>query len=257
LGASGALFQNLLRNPLGSPDVVGFSMGSSVGAVVAITFFQASMVGITLGSLIGALATSGCVYALAYRNGAQSYRLILVGVGVSLTLSAFVNYLLARVNLGQALTAQIWLTGSLNGRGWNEVVPTAIALVVLLPLSCGTARSLGLLEMGDGVARALGVRVEQTRLAVLLLAVALVAIATAAAGPISFVALAAPQVARRLTRFSGVGVLAAAQVGAVVVLVADWIAQNLFPTELPVGVATGAVGGVYLAWLLSREWRRT
>ncbi|MFT4228635.1 iron chelate uptake ABC transporter family permease subunit, partial [Micropruina sp.] len=119
------------------------------------------------------------------------------------------------------------------------------------------ARPLGALVLGDDLAAALGVRVERSRTLLVVVGVALVAVATATAGPIGFIALAAPQIARRLTRTSGVGFGAAALVGGALVLASDLVAQRLFaPTQLAVGVVTGVLGGGYLIWLLGSQWRK-
>ena len=132
-----------------------------------------------------------------------------------------------------------------------------MSVAILLPLALWMSRALGAMVMGDDLATGLGVKVERTRLCMIVIGIALVSIATAATGPIAFVALAAPQIARKLTRGSGIGIGAAALMGAVIVLVGDVVAQRIFaPTQLPVGVVTGSLGGVYLMWLLVTEWRR-
>jgi iron complex transport system permease protein len=257
LGAAGAIFQSITRNPLGSPDIVGFVQGAAAGALLEIIVFGGGTFAIAAGSVLGGVGTAILVYALAFRGGVQGYRLVLVGIGVSLMMVAVTDYLLTRSTLDQAQAAQVWLTGSLNGRGWEHVRPVAAALAVLLPLTVVLARPLRMLELGDEASRALGIAVERTRLVLIFIAVALAAVATASTGPIVFVALAAPQIARRLTRASGPGVGCAALMGAVLLLGADCSSQRLFSdTQLPVGVMTGVAGGVYLIWLLTREWRR-
>ncbi len=256
LGASGAIFQSITRNPLGSPDIVGFVQGASAGAVLQIVVFGGGTFAIAGGAVVGGIATAVVVYLLAFRDGVQGYRLVLIGIGMAAMLVAVTDYLLTRSTLEQAQAAQVWLTGSLNGRGWEHVRPAAVALAVLLPLTIVFARPLRTLELGDDAARALGVDVERARLALIFVAVALSAVATASAGPVVFVALAAPQIARRLTRASGPGVGCAALLGAVLLLAADYASQRLFgDTQLPVGVLTGVLGGLYLIWLLTREWR--
>jgi iron complex transport system permease protein len=133
----------------------------------------------------------------------------------------------------------------------------ALALLILLPLAGRLGRDLRLLELGDDTGRALGINAERTRLAAIVVGVGLAAVATASAGPIGFVALAAPQIAHRLTRVPGPNILASALTGAVLLTASDLAAQRVFaPTELPVGVMTGVVGGAYLAWLLGRQWKR-
>jgi iron complex transport system permease protein len=155
-----------------------------------------------------------------------------------------------------AQSAAVWLTGSLNGRGWEHVQPVSIALLILVPAALFMGRVMSMLEMGDDAATALGVDAERSRLRLIVLAVAMTAVATASAGPVGFIALAAPQLARRLTRRPGVGLLSSLLMGAFLLALSDLAAQRLLaPTQLPVGVMTGAVGGCYLAWLLAREWR--
>jgi iron complex transport system permease protein len=256
LGASGAVFQSVTRNPLGSPDVIGFGTGAATGAVAVITLTGGDSAAVAAGALAGGLLTAAAVYLLAFRHGAlHGFRLVLVGVGVTGMLTAFNQWMLTRASLNDAVSAQIWLTGSLNAVGWPQTVPPAVALAVLLPPALLLGRGTDLLELGDDSARTLGLPVERVRLAVVGLAVALVAVATATAGPVTFVALAAPQAARRLTRAPGAGIGPAAVTGALIVPVSDLIAQRALPSELPVGVATGAIGGVYLAFLLARQWR--
>jgi iron complex transport system permease protein len=167
------------------------------------------------------------------------------------------DYLLARARIEEAEEATRWLLGSLNGRDWSDVLPLAIALALLLPASVPAGPALRALELGDDAAAALGVRVERARLSLVALAVALVSVTTVAVGPIGFVALTAPQIARRLARTAGPPLACSALTGAALVLAADVGAQRLVPSStLPVGVMTGGFGGLYLAWLLTSEWRR-
>ncbi len=257
LGASGAIFQSITRNPLGSPDIVGFIQGAAAFAVLQIVVFGGGTFATAASAVVGGVGTAALVYALAARGGVSGYRLVLIGIGVSFMLIAVTDYLLTRSTLEQAQSAQIWLTGSLNGRGWEHVRPIAVALAVLLPVTALLIRPLRMLELGDDTARALGVAVERSRLALVFIAVGLCAVATASAGPIVFVALAAPQIARRLTHATGPGVACAALMGGVLLLGADVASQRLFgDLQLPVGVMTGVCGGVYLTWLLTREWKR-
>ncbi|GHE50555.1 hypothetical protein CP980_25865 [Streptomyces vinaceus] len=254
LGMAGAVFQSVSRNPLGSPDLLGFSYGSSVGALVVIVLFKGGATEVAAGALVGGLITGVLVYLLSYRRGIHGYRLVLVGIGVSAMLVAVINYLLTKAELVEATRAMVWLTGSLAGRDWSQVWPLLVTCAVLFPLVLGQGRALRMMEMGDDAAYALGVRVERTRMLLMLAAVLLTTAAAAAAGPISFVALAAPQLARRLTRSPGSNLLTGALMGAVLLLVSDWASQRAFGADqLPVGVVTGLVGGVYLLWLLVTE----
>ncbi|MFC7219414.1 FecCD family ABC transporter permease [Streptomyces polyrhachis] len=256
LGLAGAVFQSVSRNPLGSPDVIGFGQGSVVGALTVIVLFQGDAVQVALGSLAGGLVTGVLIYALAWRRGVHGYRLVLVGIGAAAMLTAVNGYLFTKADIVDAARALVWLTGSLNGRDWAQVWPLLWLCALLMPLILAYARPLRMLELGDDAAGALGVPVERTRLVLMTSAVLLTAAATAAAGPVSFVALTAPQLARRLTRSPGPGLLPAAVMGAALLTAADWVAQRAFgDAQLPVGVVTGVLGGCYLLWLLIGERR--
>ncbi|MFD1938121.1 MULTISPECIES: FecCD family ABC transporter permease [Nonomuraea] len=254
-GLSGAIFQSLTRNPLGSPDFIGFTAGASTGGVVAVVM-GGTAAQIAAGSMLGCVISAALVYALAFRGGVQGYRLVLVGIGVNALLLSADSYLLTKANINDAANAGAWLTGSLGGRGWEHAIPVALALVVLVPVCCYVSRPLRMMEMGDDAARAVGIRVEPVRAAAIVAGVLLCGAATAAAGPVIFVAMAAPQLARRMTRSPGVTLTASALTGAVLLTAADLAAQRLLaPTQLPVGVLTAAIGGTYLALLLRKERR--
>ncbi|MFG2437726.1 FecCD family ABC transporter permease [Streptomyces sp. NPDC048508] len=254
LGLGGALFQSISRNPLGSPDVLGLGQGSTAGALIMIVLFSGSATEVALGALAGGLVTGLAIYLLAWKRGVHGYRLVLVGIGVSAIVTAVNGYLLTKADIVDAARAVVWMTGSLNGRDWTQVWPLLILCGVLVPLVLGNARGLRMMEMGDDVSYALGVRVERTRLLLMTAAVLLTAGATAAAGPVGFVALTAPQLARRLTRSPGPNLVPSMYMGATLLIVADWASQRAFGADqLPVGVVTGVLGGVYLLWLLVTE----
>lgn len=254
LGMAGAVFQSVSRNPLGSPDLLGFGYGSAVGALTVIIVFHGGSAEVAAGAVVGGLLTGAAVYLLAYKQGIHGYRLVLVGIGASAMLIALIQYLLTKAKLVEATRAMVWLTGSLAGRDWSQVWPLLVTCAVVFPLVLGQGRALRMMEMGDDAAYALGVRVERSRLLLMTAAIVLTTAASAAAGPISFVALAAPQLAGRLTRSPGPNLLTGALMGAVVLLVSDWASQRAFGADqLPVGVVTGLVGGVYLLWLLVTE----
>lgn len=257
LGMSGAVFQSLTRNPLGSPDIIGFSTGAYTGGLVVILVFGGGYLQTAVGAVAGGLVTAALVYALAYRRGIQGFRLIIVGIGVSATLASVNSWLVTRANLDDAMQAAVWGSGSLSGLGYDQLWPVLGLLVLVCPVLLAHTPALRQLELGDDSARALGVRAEAVRLSSLLWGIVLVAIATAAAGPIAFIALVAPQIARRLTGTATLALLPAAFAGALLLLSSDVVAQRAFaPTQLPVGVMTVSVGGAYFVWLLIREGRR-
>ncbi|QHY94750.1 Ferric enterobactin transport system permease protein FepG [Streptomyces sp. S4.7] len=254
LGVGGAVFQSISRNPLGSPDVIGFGQGATVGALSAIVVFQGGSAAVAGGAVVGGLLTGTGIYLLAWKRGVHGYRLVLIGIGVAAMLTAVNHYLITKASLIDATRAVLWMTGSLDGRDWAQVWPLLAVCAVLIPSALVYGRPLRMLEMGDDAAYALGVRVERTRLVLMGAAVLLVSVATAAAGPITFVALSAPQLARRLTRSPGPNLGPAAAMGALLLLIADWTATSAFgDRQLPAGVVTGVLGGCYLLWLLVTE----
>lgn len=256
LAASGALFQTMTRNPLGSPDIIGFATGAYTGAIISITVLGAGFLSVSAGALAGGLATAFVVYLLAWRGGVQGFRLIIVGIAVTAVLSAVNTYLLLLAQTEVAMAASIWGAGSLSLVDWSDLASALPALAVLGVVTSLLVPSLRQLELGDDAARAHGVRTEVTRLMVLIVGVALTAAVTAVAGPIAFVSLSAPQIARRLTRSPGVPIAAAAVIGAFLLLAADMTAQHLFPSSVPVGVVTVVIGGIYLVALLIQEARK-
>lgn len=256
LGMSGAIFQSLTRNPLGSPDIIGFAAGSYTGALIVILLLSGGYYEIAAGALTGGVLTALAVYLLAWRNGMQGFRLIIVGIGISAMLSAFNGWMIKAADLNVAMSAAIWGAGSLNGLGFDQLVPVAIVLIIIMPLTMLLARPMRQLEMGDDAARASGVNANRTRVSLMILGVTLTAIVTAAAGPIAFISLAAPQIARRISRSAGVALIPSALTGSGLLIIADYAAQHAFATQLPVGIMTVSIGGVYFLTLLIREGRK-
>lgn len=254
-GCSGAIFQSLARNPLASPDILGVTQGASLAAVFVITLDWLTG-SLELAAFAGGIVTALLIYVLAYRRGVSSYRLVLVGIGIGEMAAALTIYLLARAQLNDAQSAEAWLAGSLNGTGWDRVVPLAISMAVLLPLALLLVVGLRVLMLGDDTAKGVGLRVERSRLALLIVGVALAAVGVAAAGPIAFVAFVSAPIARRLIRGPGPAMVPAALAGALLVITADLVGRRLFaPTEIPVGIITGIIGAPYLLWLLARANR--
>ena len=256
LGMSGAIFQSIARNPLASPDIIGVTYGASAFAVFAIVTLGLTGAAVSLMAIAGALLTAFVMYVLAWRRGVSSYRLILVGIGIGAMATSVTSYLLTKARVEIAQQALIWLTGSLNGRDWTHVRSMAITIAVLSPVLVYLVHRLRILQLGDETAYGLGLRVEGSRLGLIVIGVLLAAVATAAAGPIGFVAFVAPPIARWLSRSPGPAMIASALVGALVVSLSDLIAQHAFgDTQLPVGVVTGVVGAPYLMFLLARANR--
>ncbi|HKR52396.1 MAG TPA: iron chelate uptake ABC transporter family permease subunit, partial [Pseudonocardiaceae bacterium] len=257
LGLSGAITQTVARNPLASPDILGVTAGASAAAVAVIVFGgDAGVVGTALAALVGGLGTAALVYALAWRRGIEGYRLVLVGVGIGEVAKSITAWLLVTAQIFAAAQAMVWLTGSLNARGWEHVVPVGLALAVLVPVALLLAFGLGALQFGDDTARGLGIRVDRARSMLIIVAVGLAAVATASAGPILFVALVVPQICQRLVGAARPPLLASAVYGALLTVTADLIARTVLGAELPVGVVTAILGAPYLLYLLVRRNRK-
>jgi len=254
LAVSGSIFQSLTRNPLGSPDVIGFDAGAYTGALlIMLVLGSTSYALLAVGAVVGGALTALAVYLLAWRNGIQGFRFIIVGIGLAAFLTAINNYLLIRTGAEEARSAVSWGFGSFASLGFAQFWPFALGVAVLLVLVASRATAFGQLELGDDAASALGVNLERTRFVMVLLGVSLTAAVTAAAGPIAFLALVAPQLARRITRARGLDIPSSALTGGVLLLAADLVGQRI---DISVGLVTVVLGGGYFLWLLINEGRR-
>ncbi|WP_211283234.1 FecCD family ABC transporter permease [Propionicimonas paludicola] len=258
LGLAGALTQTFSRNPLATPDILGVTSGAAAGAVAAIVLggggysVGASLLGfgIPVVATVGGLAAAALVYGLAWRGGVDSYRIILIGIGLTASLGGLTSYLLVRAQLTQAGAASQWLVGSLSGISWTSVWPMLVVLGLAIPVLVSQSSGLALSPLGDEFSTSLGLALQRHRLIVIATAVLLTSAAVAAAGPIEFVAFVAPQLAQRLAGTARPPLVASAVSGAALVLAADVLARILLPGEIPVGIITAVIGAPYLIWLL-------
>lgn len=254
-GLAGGVFQVVFANPLASPDILGVSGGASVAAVVALLVLGWSGASVSAAAFLGAALVAAALH-LVSRGRDWGQRFVLTGVGAAFLCSAVVGYLLTRAGVRQAQGALVWTVGSLGAARWREVA--VVGAVLLAGAAClgVLAGRLRALQLGSEVAAGLGVS-GASRVWLGLVAVGLVGAATSVVGPVGFVALAAPPLARRSVGTGSVALVATAATGSAMVLVADLVAQHALPgVALPTGVVTGAVGAPYLLWLLSREERR-
>ncbi|MFF1920317.1 FecCD family ABC transporter permease [Streptomyces sp. NPDC058221] len=257
LGVAGALFQNLTRNPMGSPDVIGLDAGAYTGALVALTVLSGTSAQLAAGSVLGGLLVAAAIYLLSMQHGFSGMRLVVIGIAVNAMVTAINSWIVLRADLEVAIAAVGWSAGSLNGVGWSDLTIPFTVIAVLLVLMTTRAHAMHQASLGDAVAVTTGVGLDRLRLLMVLVGVGCTATVTAVAGPIAFIALAAPQIGRRLAGAAGVPLLPAALTGAVLLQGADLIAQMLLaPVALPVGVVSTAIGGCYLIWLLTKEVRR-
>ncbi|MFI9508483.1 FecCD family ABC transporter permease [Nocardia sp. NPDC052566] len=268
LGLAGAITQSILHNPLASPDVLGITAGSALGAVAVIvgvgsaTTGFAATAGVPLAALFGGLCTAALIYLLAWgrgptgERGVAGLRLVLIGIGVNALLMSLISWLLTRASWQDAARVQLWLNGSLNEAAESRLIPAALAFGIVAVVAIGSARTLAALRLGAETTRVLGVRIQAQQALLIGAAVVAAAVGTAAVGPVGFVALAGPQIARRLLRTPGEPLIGSALIGATLVVGADVASRSLFPVDLPVGVVTAAFGGPFLLYLLVRMNRK-
>lgn len=262
LGIAGALSQSILRNPLASPDLLGVTAGAGVAAVAVIVGAPGAVtglfatIGVPLAALVGALGTAAAIYVLAWRNGVDGYRLVLIGIAINAAMVAMVGWLLVDGKITDVAVAQKWINGSLLDGSWDTLWPVLVGLVVAGGITLFNVLTLGAIRLGDDKARSLGVRLQAGQGLLLLASVVLAAVATYAAGPVGFVALAAPQIARRVLRTAGEPIIGSALIGAILVVGSDVIARTVLPVPLPAGIVTSALGGPFLLYLLVRNNRK-
>lgn len=256
LALSGAILQAVIKNPLAAPDVIGISGGASVGAVAFITYFSShvSIHWMPVASMIGAVAAAGLVYWLAWKDGAQPLRLVLVGIGIGSLLSALTSFMLVFSPSYSARSSYIWLTGTIYGSTWVEVTVLLPWVLLFGVLLYGFKGAMNVQLLGDELAIGLGSRVQRNRMVLILISVGLAGAAVSMGGVIGFVGLIAPHIARKL-----VGPVAhrllpvAALTGGAVVAFADLVARTIFlPLDIPVGVFTSGIGAPFFIYLLYR-----
>jgi len=255
LAVSGAVLQGLTRNDLAAPDIVGVNAGAGLAAVTLIVAFPSvSAVFLPPAAFGGALVVAVLLYLLAWRGSSSPTRLVLIGVGLSAVATALTTFMITFGDIYQVSQALVWLTGSVYGRSWEQVLTLLPWLAVFMPLALLRFRHLNALGLGDEVATGLGARVELERGLLVLASVALAASAVATAGTIGFVGLMAPHIARKLVGPAHGGLLpVSAMIGGATVVLADLVGRTLFaPVEIPCGIVTAVVGAPFFLYLLYR-----
>ncbi|QMU98634.1 iron ABC transporter permease [Microbacterium esteraromaticum] len=255
LALAGTVTQAVSRNPLAEPGLLGITGGAGLGAVLIVTSAAASTFGMLVAAVLGALLAFGLVYSLAWRGGLSADRLVLIGIGVWYGSTALTTFVLLRSNPWDTPKIYTWLSGTTYGRIWEQVVPLAIVLLIALPFVIAQRRDLDILAMDEDTPRLVGIRLERTRLALLVAAALLAAFSVAAVGVVGFVGLVAPHAARALVGARHSRVIPVAVVlGAVLVGVADAIGRTvLAPAQLPAGLVVAMLGAPYFVWLLWRS----
>lgn len=257
LGVAGLILQGIVRNPLGSPDIIGITGGASFAAVFFITYFAdtVSIIWLPFVAILGAGIVSLVVFALAWKNGISPFRLILIGIGMSSILGAMTTMMIVFGNTYTTSQAYVWMTGSVYGANWENVQAMLPWVLILIPLTLFFSKSANAQALGDSVALGLGVHVQLHRFILLFISVALAGSAVAYAGGIGFVGLMAPHIARMLVGQSfGSLVPISALTGGLIVMLADTVARTAFlPLDLPAGVFVSGIGAPFFIYLLYRN----
>lgn len=261
LGVSGALLQQIVRNPLASPDIIGISDGAALGAVLFLAWFAGivSLTWLPPVAIASAALTATIIYALAWKPGGTTavapIRLVLVGIALAAALKAVATLVLVMSPLSTTVQAYIWLTGTVYGAQWQDVTRLLPWTLTLIPVAMLAARALTLLGMNDEQSKGLGLAVGRYRLLLLACSVGLAGSAVAFAGGMAFVGLMAPHLARRYTGQTSTGlILGAGLTGACLVLLADLLGRVAFlPQDLPAGIFVSGVGAPFFIYLLYRR----
>lgn len=251
-GLSGNTFQQLLGNPLASPDIIGVTSGASVAAVFGILNLKLDYGIVAVMAVFSGLLVSALIYFLSHKNGFSNTRLILTGIGMQAFLNSIISWMLLKASEYDVASALRWLSGSLNGVKM-DTVPALAAVVFTAGLGILLlSRHLLILQLGEAHAVTLGIPVSITRLLLILLALVLTAFAASVTGPIASVAFLSGPIAARISGRGRSSMLAASLTGSILILISDLVGQFTLPSRYPVGVITGILGAPYLLFLLLR-----
>ncbi|WP_245948214.1 FecCD family ABC transporter permease [Paenibacillus sambharensis] len=261
LAVAGAIMQGIFRNPLAAPDIIGINGGASAAAAAFLLFMsgQYSIHLLPVAAFAGAAGAAALIYALAWKNGASPFRLILIGIGISSAASALTTFLLISGDSYRAVQIVSWLTGTVYGKSLEHVYALIPWVAVLIPLAWGMSRHLDVLALGDATATGVGSDVQRTRLVLLMIGVALAGACVGIAGGIAFIGLMAPHMARRLAGIRHRAIIpVSALLGAILLVLADLAGRTLFaPQSLPAGIFTAGFGAPFFFYLLLKRSHKT
>lgn len=254
LALSGAILQAVMRNPLADPHIIGISSGAGLTGIAILILFPAYTYLMPAAAFTGAMVAAIMIYILAWKNGIKPVRIILAGVAVSAFLGAAISSLLIFYS-DRVHGALLWMVGGLAARSWHDVTLIVPYTLAGLTLSLAGAYYLNLLQLGDDMARGLGLSVERARLGLTAIASLLAASAVSVAGLLGFVGLIVPHMVRLLggTDYRYI-IPGSALLGMAVVTWCDTVARVILaPVELPVGIIMAFLGAPFFLYLLRRE----
>ena len=262
LAVSGAILQGITKNELADPGILGINTGAGLAVVLFIFFLRdvmpttstLSVFLMPFAALIGAVFAAFLIYIIAWKQGVNPIRLVLVGIGVNAAFGAILTILQLKMDPQNYRFVTIWLSGDIWNANWNFVLALLPWILILIPIALQKAKALNVFNLGDDVAAGLGTNVEKERAVLLLLAVALAGASVAAGGAIAFLGLVIPHIARKL-----IGPLhqylipISAILGSLLLMVADTIGKNILaPSEIPVGIVVAIISVPYFVYLLMR-----
>ena len=254
LAVAGTIIQRLSGNPMASPEVMGVSSGTALGFIIAIfTGLGSSITGLCIGGLAGAMVSLFVIVIFNRKSGFQPERVLLTGVAITALMNAVQSFVLAGGD-PRGYQALAWLSGSTYYVTAENILPLTLSMLLFVSLSFASARWLDILPLGDASSRSVGINVGRSRALLLILVALLTVSATLIIGPLSFVGLMAPHLARLMrVRRAREHLLISALIGTGLMLLADWLGrQILYPQEIPAGLVASLIGGIYLIWGLRR-----
>lgn len=259
LAGSGALLQSVTRNPLASPDIIGVTGGASAAGVAFLVLTAGAYpIGwLSVSAISGGAITALLLFALSWKGGVSPLRLVLVGIAMQTAMGSISSLLIVTSPHYIANQAFTWLTGSVYGSSWDNVLTLLIWSFVLFPVAWVFARTANLHELGEEVAKGAGSRITLDRTVLILISAMLAGAAVSQVGAVGFVGLIAPHLARRLVGPSFGAVLPVSSlIGALILIVSDTLARTAFPpNDIPAGVFTAAVGAPFFIYMLYRGAR--
>lgn len=264
LAIAGTILQGVTKNDLADSGILGINSGAALFVVIYIYIMNGNIYdGISnmtiftmpIVALSGAIFGAFLIYILAWKNGINSSRLLLIGIGINVAFTSILTIFQLRFTTQEFNRVMAWTSGSIWGASWKYVLAVLPFILIFTLLTIYKARYLDVLNLGDEVATGLGVEVEKERRKLIIYAVILAGVATSVAGSIAFLGLVAPHIARKL-----VGpkhkklILTSALVGSLILLIGDTIARNIIaPMELPVGIVVAIIGVPYFIYLMLSE----
>ena len=254
LSLSGAILQAILRNPLADPHIIGISSGAGLAGIFIMLVLPGAALLITPGAFVGAMIAAALIYILAWKDGIRPTRIILAGVAVSAFLGAGISAMMILYS-DRVQGALMWMVGGLSARTWPHVDMLLPYTICAGLLALCAAQRLNILQLGDDMARGIGLAVERTRILLTALAALLAASAVSVVGLLGFVGLIVPHAARLMIGSDYRFLLpAAALLGVTTLTLSDTAARLLFsPLELPVGIIMAALGAPFFLYLLRRQ----